>query len=150
MPIFRGYYLNQIVSSPYALCFHGCSCVVQDEGDKKRLNEKQKDAVRLILADAELKLPPLLIVGPFGTGKTFTLAMAAKQVLKRGNARILICTHSNRYFEYKTMACNKMFADVKCITNISSNLIFWQAFSYKLYTFSYWMIPVNVPNFIFE
>ncbi|XP_012946925.1 probable helicase with zinc finger domain [Aplysia californica] len=69
--------------------------ILQDESEKKRLNEKQKDAVRLIMANSDLKLPPLLIVGPFGTGKTFTMAQAAKQVLKQENTRILICTHSN-------------------------------------------------------
>ncbi|XP_059155156.1 probable helicase with zinc finger domain [Physella acuta] len=69
--------------------------VLQDSNESKRLNEKQKDAVRLILAAQDLKLPPLLIVGPFGTGKTFTMAQAAKQVLKQEGTRILICTHSN-------------------------------------------------------
>ena len=52
--------------------------------------------MRLILAKSDVKLPPLLIVGPFGTGKTFTMAQAAKQVLKEEGTRILICTHSNR------------------------------------------------------
>ena len=69
---------------------------LQDPNEAKRLNEKQKDAVRLILAKSDVKLPPLLIVGPFGTGKTFTMAQAAKQVLKEEGTRILICTHSNR------------------------------------------------------
>ncbi|KAK3765648.1 hypothetical protein RRG08_063685 [Elysia crispata] len=68
---------------------------LQDPNEAKRLNEKQKDAVRLILAKSDVKLPPLLIVGPFGTGKTFTMAQAAKQVLKEEGTRILICTHSN-------------------------------------------------------
>lgn len=68
---------------------------LQDPKEAKRLNEKQKDAVRLILAKSDVKLPPLLIVGPFGTGKTFTMAQAAKQVLNEKGTRILICTHSN-------------------------------------------------------
>ncbi|KAH9492798.1 hypothetical protein Btru_024739, partial [Bulinus truncatus] len=68
---------------------------LQDISEGKQLNEKQKDAVRLILAAQNLKLPPLLIVGPFGTGKTYTMAQAAKQVLKQHGTRILICTHSN-------------------------------------------------------
>ncbi|KAH3875724.1 hypothetical protein DPMN_039000 [Dreissena polymorpha] len=41
--------------------------------------------------------PPLLIVGPFGTGKTYTLAQAAKCVVKVPSTRVLICTHSNRF-----------------------------------------------------
>ncbi|ESO87147.1 hypothetical protein LOTGIDRAFT_106967, partial [Lottia gigantea] len=61
-----------------------------------KLNAKQKEAVLAITIDPETKLPPLLIVGPFGTGKTYTLAQAAKQVLKQlDGSRILICTHSN-------------------------------------------------------
>uniref|UniRef100_A0A0B7B1B5 C3H1-type domain-containing protein n=1 Tax=Arion vulgaris TaxID=1028688 RepID=A0A0B7B1B5_9EUPU len=72
-----------------------CNSVLQDLDEEKQLNEKQKDAIRLILADRHLKLPPLLIVGPFGTGKTFTMAQAAKWVLKQEGTRILICTHSN-------------------------------------------------------
>ncbi|GFS08344.1 helicase with zinc finger domain 2 [Elysia marginata] len=68
---------------------------LQDPKEAKRLNDKQKDAVRLILAKSDTKLPPLLIVGPFGTGKTFTMAQAAKQVLNEDGTRILICTHSN-------------------------------------------------------
>ncbi|KAI8742129.1 helicase with zinc finger domain [Biomphalaria glabrata] len=68
---------------------------LKDISEGKQLNEKQKDAVKLILASQKIKLPPLLIVGPFGTGKTFTMAQAAKQVLKQTGTRILICTHSN-------------------------------------------------------
>ncbi|CAG5131356.1 unnamed protein product [Candidula unifasciata] len=67
----------------------------QETDESKQLNDKQKDAIRLILTSRDQKLPPLLIVGPFGTGKTYTLAQAAKQVLKQEGSRILICTHSN-------------------------------------------------------
>ncbi|KAH3871298.1 hypothetical protein DPMN_034495 [Dreissena polymorpha] len=48
-------------------------------------------------AYSHMALPPLLIVGPFGTGKTHTLAQCAKHVLLEPHTRILICTHSNRY-----------------------------------------------------
>lgn len=34
-------------------------------------------------------------VGPFGTGKTYTLAQAIKEVLLQPNTRVLVCTHSN-------------------------------------------------------
>lgn len=33
--------------------------------------------------------------GPYGTGKTYTLAQIIKQLLSQSEARILICTHSN-------------------------------------------------------
>ena len=37
----------------------------------------------------------LLFLGPFGTGKTYTLAQAIKQLLTVPDSRILVCTHSN-------------------------------------------------------
>jgi len=42
---------------------------------------------------------PFIVYGPFGTGKTLTLAESAKAVVLRApkDSRILICTHSNRY-----------------------------------------------------
>ncbi|KAG8254716.1 hypothetical protein J6590_005275 [Homalodisca vitripennis] len=42
-------------------------------------------------------LPHLKIycAGPFGTGKTYTLAQAIKEVLLQPNTRVLVCTHSN-------------------------------------------------------
>ncbi|XP_078736768.1 putative helicase with zinc finger domain [Lampetra fluviatilis] len=40
-------------------------------------------------------LPPVLLLGPYGTGKTFALAQATKQALRQQHTRILICTHSN-------------------------------------------------------
>ena len=61
-----------------------------------RSNENQKDAVYKVAAYSHMALPPLLIVGPFGTGKTYTLAQCAKHVLMEEKTRILICTHSNR------------------------------------------------------
>ncbi|XP_078610136.1 putative helicase with zinc finger domain isoform X4 [Branchiostoma floridae x Branchiostoma japonicum] len=60
-----------------------------------RLNAKQKEAILAITSSLTVPLPPILLCGPFGTGKTFTLAQAAKQILKQPNTRILICTHSN-------------------------------------------------------
>ncbi|XP_064632641.1 probable helicase with zinc finger domain isoform X2 [Lineus longissimus] len=60
-----------------------------------RLNLKQKEAVVAITTVLSFKLPPVLLIGPYGTGKTFTLAQAALQILKQQNTRILICTHSN-------------------------------------------------------
>lgn len=65
----------------------------EDVGEKT--NENQKDAIMKCAAYSHMALPPLLIVGPFGTGKTYTLAQCAKHVLLESNTRILICTHSN-------------------------------------------------------
>lgn len=65
------------------------------ENVDNRLNLKQKEAVIAITTPLCIPLPPILIIGPFGTGKTFTLAQAIKQLIKQQEARILICTHSN-------------------------------------------------------
>ena len=61
-----------------------------------RLNKKQKEAVVAMTTPASGSVPPILIVGPYGTGKTFTLAQAAIEIIKMENTRVLICTHSNR------------------------------------------------------
>ncbi|NXX45663.1 HELZ2 Helicase, partial [Tricholaema leucomelas] len=60
-------------------------------------NVKQKQAISFITGQATSRrqVPPLLIYGPFGTGKTFTLAMATLEILRQPNARVLICTHTN-------------------------------------------------------
>lgn len=60
-----------------------------------KLNSKQKEAVLAITAVSNAGLPPILLIGPFGTGKTFTLASSIKQLLLQPDTRILICTHSN-------------------------------------------------------
>ncbi|KAK3747583.1 hypothetical protein QZH41_015812, partial [Actinostola sp. cb2023] len=70
-----------------------------DVGTHAFLNKTQATALSHIL-DPRPK-PPLLIFGPFGTGKTRTIAEAVKELcrLHSGNPeedlRILICTHSN-------------------------------------------------------
>ena len=61
------------------------------------LNARQKEAVVAITTPLEHMLPPVLLVGPYGTGKTFTMAKATLHVLKQPGTRVLICTHSNRY-----------------------------------------------------
>nr|XP_023024171.1 probable helicase with zinc finger domain isoform X1 [Leptinotarsa decemlineata] len=60
-----------------------------------RLNTKQKEAVNAITTPLCVPLPPILVIGPFGTGKTFTLAQAIRELIKEPNNRILLCTHSN-------------------------------------------------------
>lgn len=61
-------------------------------------NKKQNQAISFITgqADGVRQVPPLLIYGPFGTGKTFTLAKAALEIIKQAKTRVLICTHNNR------------------------------------------------------
>lgn len=60
-----------------------------------RLNIKQKEAINAITTPLCIQLPPILVIGPFGTGKTFTLAQAIRELIKDASNRILLCTHSN-------------------------------------------------------
>ncbi|XP_046398120.1 probable helicase with zinc finger domain isoform X2 [Ischnura elegans] len=74
----------------------GCSLIRQwNETLDSRLNPKQREAVVAITTPVNLPLPPILIIGPFGTGKTYTLAQAIKQLLLQSDTRVLVCTHSN-------------------------------------------------------
>ncbi|XP_071507763.1 3'-5' exoribonuclease HELZ2-like isoform X2 [Diadema antillarum] len=65
------------------------------------LNKRQKKAVRYICAAGTTHTPgphqgPTMILGPFGTGKTHTLALAVQRTVDQcPQARILICTRSN-------------------------------------------------------
>lgn len=61
-----------------------------------KLNPKQREAVVAITTPLVISLPPILIIGPYGTGKTFTLGQAIKMLLKQeSHRRVLVCTHSN-------------------------------------------------------
>jgi len=63
----------------------------------RALNVKQMEAVARITTSRNVLLPPVLLLGPFGTGKTFTLAQAVLRLMKEEpDARVLLCTHSNR------------------------------------------------------
>lgn len=71
------------------------------------LNEKQQAATAFILGgtNGRHSVAPLLIYGPFGTGKTFTLATATVELMKEQHNRVLICTHTNRYIYIITTDC---------------------------------------------
>ena len=57
-------------------------------------NTNQRDAIAMILDPSPT--PPILVIGPFGTGKTFTLNLACVSILSQfEDSNILICTHSN-------------------------------------------------------
>ena len=64
----------------------------------KLLNRSQTYALKQMLLPQPG--PPLLILGPFGTGKTRTIAEAIKKLISiqlhtQADYRILLCTHSN-------------------------------------------------------
>ncbi|XP_019634630.1 PREDICTED: uncharacterized protein LOC109477726 [Branchiostoma belcheri] len=63
----------------------------------RTLNDKQREAFSKITAPAtpDIIIPPVLLIGPFGTGKTHTIAAAASVAAQQPGCRILICTHSN-------------------------------------------------------
>ncbi|XP_068672377.1 3'-5' exoribonuclease HELZ2-like isoform X2 [Montipora foliosa] len=60
----------------------------------KKLNDDQKEIIRKIAAPAN-DAPPLVVFGPFGTGKTYTLNQAIRRIAVNQDNRVLICTHSN-------------------------------------------------------
>lgn len=64
----------------------------------EKLNTKQKFALNFITGNSTVpkSVAPLLIYGPFGTGKTFTLATAARELCRQPGNKVLICTHTNR------------------------------------------------------
>lgn len=64
----------------------------------EELNAKQQSALHFITGNSSVKetVAPLLIYGPFGTGKTFTLAAAARELCNQPDNKVLICTHTNR------------------------------------------------------
>uniref|UniRef100_A0A3B4FHD3 Helicase with zinc finger 2 n=1 Tax=Pundamilia nyererei TaxID=303518 RepID=A0A3B4FHD3_9CICH len=63
----------------------------------ENLNTKQQLAIEFITGNSNVKnlVAPFLIYGPFGTGKTFTLATAARELCKDPQNKVLICTHTN-------------------------------------------------------
>ena len=58
------------------------------------LDDGQHEVIGRILAP-ESNSPPLLVFGPFGTGKTFTLHRAIRELVTKSKTRILLCTHTN-------------------------------------------------------
>ncbi|KAG1934976.1 putative helicase with zinc finger domain [Pimephales promelas] len=72
-------------------------CVPVDITKQTELNNKQQIALNFILGKCESNkvAPPLLIYGPFGTGKTLCLASAAKKLAYRSQNKVLICTYTN-------------------------------------------------------
>lgn len=50
--------------------------------------------IKRILAPEDVS-SPLVVFGPFGTGKTFTLNQAIRELVTRESNRVLLCTHTN-------------------------------------------------------
>ncbi|XP_051555396.1 helicase with zinc finger domain 2 [Myxocyprinus asiaticus] len=72
-------------------------CVPVNITKQSELNNKQQIALNFILGKCEGSkvAAPLLIYGPFGTGKTLCLASAAKKLASQPQTRVLICTYTN-------------------------------------------------------
>ena len=61
---------------------------------KRKPNTNQQEAIAMILSPSPT--PPILVIGPFGTGKTFTLNLVCVSILSQSeHNKVLICTHSN-------------------------------------------------------
>lgn len=60
------------------------------------LNTHQKKAIAVMTTSSDITIPPVLLLGPFGTGKTNTIAEALRNLLTNSSKhKILLCTHSN-------------------------------------------------------
>ena len=57
-------------------------------------NDEQAKVIKRIIWPSN-NCSPLVVFGPFGTGKTFTLHHAIRQLVAIRNRRILLCTHTN-------------------------------------------------------
>ncbi|XP_052414063.1 helicase with zinc finger domain 2 isoform X2 [Carassius gibelio] len=70
---------------------------ISSQSDSGELNERQQAAMNFVLGvtDNRCSIPPLLIYGPFGTGKTLTLAKMTQALVQQPQNKILICTHTN-------------------------------------------------------
>jgi hypothetical protein len=75
-PLYPASFLSRMVSKYYLATF-------RSEGLNSKLNPKQREAVVAITAPLVVRLPPILIIGPYGTGKTFTLGQAIKMILNQ-------------------------------------------------------------------
>ncbi|XP_070570176.1 probable helicase with zinc finger domain [Ptychodera flava] len=77
------------------------------------MNRHQLLAARLVIERTPGISNPLIIYGPFGTGKTFTIAMSIQQLVNaQPDARMLVCTVSNSAADlYITEYIDKMVSD---------------------------------------
>ncbi|KAK9973867.1 hypothetical protein ABG768_024568 [Culter alburnus] len=105
---------------------------ISSQSDNNELNEKQQAAMNFVLGvtDNRSSIPPLLIYGPFGTGKTRTLAKMARALVQQPQNKILICTHTNssadlyirgHFHEYVTTEGNREAKPLR-IKAMESNL----------------------------
>ena len=60
----------------------------------REVNSNQRKVISAIVHSNSCY--PLVVFGPFGTGKTFTLNQSVRQLVTDSTNRILVCTHSNR------------------------------------------------------
>ncbi|XP_028391332.1 LOW QUALITY PROTEIN: uncharacterized protein LOC114516140 [Dendronephthya gigantea] len=71
-----------------------CKKLIHDWFMDRKPNPNQHEAISMILDPTPT--PPILVIGPFGTGKTFTLSLACVAILNQSKTnKVLICTHSH-------------------------------------------------------
>ena len=100
------------------------------------LNYSQKEAVEACwydVSDRQKSYPPILITGPFGTGKTHTLAYATQKIVEDyETARILICIVSrntgNAYHrqlvnENLVNKCIRLFSEDDDLSDVDDDLL---------------------------
>lgn len=94
--------ISRIIPKSYQ-CTHVDVDTTNNKALKKLydLDDEQYRALSLILAKSHSNELPLLIDGPFGTGKTFVLAAAANALFQsKSLTRILVCTQQQKSGEH--------------------------------------------------
>lgn len=97
-----------------------------DEQLDPRLNAKQKEAILAITTPITISLPPILIIGPYGTGKTFTLAQAVKHILRQDHSRFVHSYLARDIFESFDLCQSVLVGDL--------HLFYWVFFLTKVDT----------------
>ncbi|XP_071943704.1 3'-5' exoribonuclease HELZ2-like [Antedon mediterranea] len=82
-------------------------------------NKGQEQVIQCLAGTPAISGPPLVIYGPFGTGKTRTMAESVKKILLKDDTTVLICTMSNSsadlyITDYLDKYLNKSYSKRKC------------------------------------
>ncbi|XP_022809791.1 uncharacterized protein LOC111346790 [Stylophora pistillata] len=82
-------------------------------------NNNQEKVIRSILSPGELS-HPLVVFGPFGTGKTFTLNYAIRQLVKDERNHVLLCTHTNSAADIHVKLFDVYLTELKRLSTVEA------------------------------
>ncbi|KAL1380697.1 hypothetical protein pipiens_014005 [Culex pipiens pipiens] len=91
-------------------------------------NSNQKEAVVAITTPISVTLFPILLIGPFGTWKTYTLAQAIKKLLLQPEttctlgSRRVVGRRPNRYYHKRWVATVNSIVQKYCLIDLNINV----------------------------